>query len=385
MHSKSIKVTPKKAASKKKIDPKVAKFNKLQKKIELLELEKTKLEKVLGEALEYHHKHLKPLEVDITQKHVLLIETIFKHVPSLKLKPKDEHRLTCFMIDLIEDIYQRDELLFEPKLIQIYDLISPITFEQHKQNRDFIQRTIFESMFKDAGIEVDLDGINVNDLINMEPDAMHEFLKKAGQTEENASKQEAKQAPKQKTKQEIAKEQAALAHEKFAAKSLKDIYTNLAKIVHPDTELDPNLKQEKEDWMKKLSVAYKDKDLSTMLKIEQHWLGEAKFNPLTASSATFNLYSEYLNNRVSEIFAEIEYLKLHPRFQSIGKFIHFHHSFMLFELEGEAVNLDEHLYQIKELIATLNNTNIKPSAKGKKILKFVNENEMNDFDIFEDF
>jgi hypothetical protein len=58
-------------------------------------------------------------------------------------------------------------------------------------------------------------------------------------------------------------------------KGLAEIYKRLVKLIHPDTEQDETRKKEKEEWMKQLTVAYENKDLSTLLMIESKWIVQA--------------------------------------------------------------------------------------------------------------
>ena len=48
---------------------------------------------------------------------------------------------------------------------------------------------------------------------------------------------------------------------------------SLAKMLHSDLETDETLKLEREELMKKVTAAYQDKDLNTLLKLEIEIIG----------------------------------------------------------------------------------------------------------------
>ncbi len=56
--------------------------------------------------------------------------------------------------------------------------------------------------------------------------------------------------------------------EKEGKESMKDIYKKLAAILHPDRELDEKEKKRKTEVMQRVTAAYRDRNLTELLKIE---------------------------------------------------------------------------------------------------------------------
>ncbi len=54
-------------------------------------------------------------------------------------------------------------------------------------------------------------------------------------------------------------------------RNLKSLYKQLAKVLHPDLETDPESKLQKEEWMKRLTSAHALGDLRELLSIEFEW------------------------------------------------------------------------------------------------------------------
>ncbi|MDZ4666972.1 MAG: hypothetical protein SGJ00_03710 [bacterium] len=314
-----------------------------------------------------------------------LIKTSFKLVPNFNLKRKDEKSVTAFLVHLIEDLDQREGVQLTEEIIEIYDLIAPTSFETYKNNESVQQLGILKAMLQNDGIDIDMDKFNMDDLRTFNPETMGKLMAEVAdkQNELNLKSANSNKESGKKTKRQIAQEQAELQQKAFAAKSLKDIYTNLAKIVHPDKELDPVLKLEKEEWMKKLTKAYSEKDLATMLKIEHHWLNESKFNPEAASKETYDLYLGYLNERIDELEMELEFIKMNPRFLGLSNIFYAKRTMFLSILQDEIIGMEEHNSEIHHVLNELKNDKLNPNAKRKILLNLV-KNQMDDFDPFDD-
>ena len=62
--------------------------------------------------------------------------------------------------------------------------------------------------------------------------------------------------------------------EEQTLKSMREIYLELVKELHPDRETDETLRAQKEERMKQLTEAYKQKDLASLLMMQINWLQE---------------------------------------------------------------------------------------------------------------
>ena len=386
MTSKGLKVTPKKKASKQKADPKTTRFNKLLKEIELYEKERGLLKDALDKALKFKIDNLNPAFKELNNVHVDFIKVVFKLIPSLKLKRDDEEDVRLFLQELIEDLIQRSDFVIDEELKEIYTLISTISYENFKQYSVESEKEQLSSMFRNEGIDIDLDKYDFENIRNLDSDEMAKLMAEVHEKrfEKNQNQEpfeDEKPKEKKKSKKQLAQEQAEQQKQEFAAKSLKEIYSSLAKIVHPDKELDPNLKLEKEEWMKKLTVAYKNKDLAELLKIERYWLAETKFNPANAKSETFDLYISYLNERLFELKMELDFIKMDPRYSQIDNVLDHNRTYFIEELKNELHGLTMHKEDLKSLIKQFRNEKIKPKIKSRSLMDFIEASNMEfDFD-----
>jgi hypothetical protein len=80
----------------------------------------------------------------------------------------------------------------------------------------------------------------------------------------------------------------------------------LAKILHPDTEKDEKLKLEKEETLKLVTVAYQNKDLMQMLKIQMKWVNAHEGLLSKADDVTMAAYARLLKDQVEQLEEDLE-------------------------------------------------------------------------------
>ncbi len=122
-----------------------------------------------------------------------------------------------------------------------------------------------------------------------------------------------------------AREMQAELHAKLEAerikRSIRTVYLNIAKALHPDTTLDEEERVRRDDVMKTVTVAYDDNDLQTLLRIEMIELerGSDRINHLP--DETLALYNASLKEQVEELQMELYDLRLQPRYVPISSII----------------------------------------------------------------
>ncbi len=161
-----------------------------------------------------------------------------------------------------------------------------------------------ETLFANQGIKVDLSDMDVKDSEEELIRKLFEQVKIGMDQAENAPKKSKKS---QKT-------------EELQKKSINLIYKQLAKALHPDLEPDLEKKAGKEEQMKKLTVAYRDRDLSTLLELEQQWIDSSKEASAIKNSDQVKIYNKILKQQIEIIKDRIEMLLLHPRYLAIQHF-----------------------------------------------------------------
>jgi hypothetical protein len=181
-------------------------------------------------------------------------------------------------------------------------------------------RTILEAVARDAGIELDLSDLDHT----MDPVEFQRLLRERFEAGEKNRGDAFNFGPGRKRKpSKAALERERLKKEAEEAKNrdFKSLYKQLAKVLHPDLETDPTLKEHKEAWMKRLTTARAQGDLREMLAIELEWLGEEAGNLALATDEKLRVYSMVLKEQIAEIKERTRLLACETEYLPIRRFL----------------------------------------------------------------
>jgi len=163
---------------------------------------------------------------------------------------------------------------------------------------------------------IDLDFSEFDDT----PESMAKFQEKL--MEEMAKKLENDESffdKKNEAKKGSSKEAIKTNAEVQKLKSIRNIYVSLAKLLHPDTETDLTEKIKKEELMKKVTKAYNEKDLATLLKLELQWVSNSTSNLNKLTDDKLNLYISALKEQLIELEKQLFEIRNHPRYDDISE------------------------------------------------------------------
>jgi hypothetical protein len=177
-------------------------------------------------------------------------------------------------------------------------------------------RSAMESMFSDFGVEIDLSDLKPN----MSPDEMasksaeiaERIQRKAQEAQDESSRSE-----RSKSKRQLQQEERMRQVEEARKKTIASIYKQLAKALHPDLELDEARRQRKVLLMQELTLAYRNNDLHTLLRLELEWIQREEGDLERLTEDKLAIYNQVLNGQAFELEREIAALPLHPRYQRI--------------------------------------------------------------------
>jgi hypothetical protein len=123
----------------------------------------------------------------------------------------------------------------------------------------------------------------------------------------------AKQRPRHE-KTARAAEERARRHEQLRKDSLGAVYRRLVKEMHPDLEPDPGERERKSRVMQDITAAHTRGDLHALLQLELEWLDPAGGNVARLTREKLSAYTEFLKQQARELEAEVQSLRLHPRY-----------------------------------------------------------------------
>lgn len=334
-------------------------FNKLTQNISKLEAQIIEKEKFLIDLLNYNSKNIFPaLENHAKDK----VDAAFI-LENLLLQHKFAKVTQNEIIELIQVLLQESFEILEPskETEELYNRFSITTFEEEKNEQiDHLKDEFADMLKSNFGVDIDFGDLDIE---NQEDVAR--FVKELQEKiTEGHSVNEKDFSGKKKTKKQLLADKVEKEKLESQHKSLKSVYVSLAKVLHPDTDIDsdPIQKMEKEELMKKVSVAYKERDLSTLLKLELEWVHKTEDDLAKISEEKLNIYCEILKERQSELQNEVFSVQNDPRFLPVLEFVFFNEKRALAEIKRKKQNVES----ISEMFSQ-NITGLKELNKKKEI------------------
>lgn len=235
-------------------------FNKLTKDLE--KYRQSLLE--LNDEIVVYKKHYLEDIVPLQQKHnqlaIMLSYFIDTHFEEKVFSSADRKRM-CVLLDEIigsfnpKDIDEKLKDIYNRRLDSDYDEVVKETSESANQEI----RDILEKMF---GMDIDVD-------INKDPRLFQQELQqKMFEKLEEEQQREAQKPPRKKSARTLAKEAREKEAQDLQSKSIREVYRQLAKSLHPDRIADDEDYEVKNQLMQEVNAAYGKKDLLTLLSIQ---------------------------------------------------------------------------------------------------------------------
>lgn len=133
-----------------------------------------------------------------------------------------------------------------------------------------------------------------------------DFMEKLRQEYDEQKKTEPQ---KQKTKRQLDKEAQEEKAERAVSQSVRDVFRQLAKALHPDREMDDKERERKSELMQEVNVAYKNQDLLTLLaqQLEIEQINQDNIDNIAETRLAH--YNKVLAKQCAEIKNEILMLK----------------------------------------------------------------------------
>ena len=222
-------------------------------------------------------------------------------------------KLNTFFLNIIGEQIDKTDEFFE-----IYQKYSDIILKKIEEQRLKEWKKSAKILEEMTGKKVDIDFNDPHFREFMEEDESWDLDDIIDDFYNNFLKDDSEQKPRKKSKKQLEAEEKLKNYEELKQRNLRSIYIGLAKVLHPDKETDENLKDFKDEIMKKVTKAYNEKDLATLLKLELEWTKKQNehFNDL--NEQTLEIYIEYFKDRVKELQNDRGRLKYaNPRYQPI--------------------------------------------------------------------
>jgi hypothetical protein len=362
--------------NKKLLSPKQIQFNKLAKKIELLEktieTETTRCEELFNKYL----TDIYPLKKEAAKARINLAMTIGKSTNAFKFGKAQLQKIREIIIDLCNKAFAEIQPSQEEE-----DFFNQWSGTSYKEELELQEKEAKEDFadFINFMFGTDLDAENIDG----SEENMEDVFKKLHDVFEN---EQNKNSKRKKTKKQLQREELTKSNEILEKKGIRSIYISLVKILHPDTESDPTLRAEKEELMKKVTVAFEEGDLTTLLRLELEWVQKENKHLESATDEKLNIYISAFKKQLAELEKKKYAIRHNPRYMPIQHLLTIHANHAKYEIKNNFREEKLTFDSLKKIINDLKKANQKST-----ILNFVNEyyalieeeDEMDDFsDLF---
>lgn len=337
-------------------------FNRLIKRVENLQGEIISEKEKLERLLKVHNEKIPANEKVIAEYQVKLARKIASTTKSVKYGKRQLENIGVVIVHLLDEAFRFIEPDKETE--NLYDEWAECSYQEEKESQIQGMREAMEELLRQQ-MGVDIDFSDLDD----SPESFGRFQERL-QDELNKKKQEEADffANSKKTKKQLEKELRQKEEESMQFKSVRAIYISLVKGLHPDTETDPAEKLIKEELMKKVTAAYQEKDLPTLLKLEMEWVAAECHNLDKMSDDKLKLYISSLKEQVKELEDEKYSLSHHPRYEAISELAWFDEKQALHTIKKQLASYKKQQKALETLLSQLSQPNPKPL-----IMEFVNQ------------
>ncbi|MBN8248497.1 MAG: hypothetical protein J0L84_13790 [Verrucomicrobia bacterium] len=283
--------------------------------------ETARLDRLMG----VYAAELHPLEVATMEQRKRLVRTLR---PFLKEKSLPGRRQRETLRTLLHDQLEAIQSIAGPvwtdeDLRDLWNELDAV-FRARNSRRDAGVFEEFQSLaeeeFEAMGLKVDLSKFRPG----MTPQEFQEAMEEVHRQVEEAPdpEPEPRRASKARpgAKPRLTAAEREQMEEELRQRDLGSLYKQLAKLLHPDLESDPARREEKESAMKRLTIAYKDRDLHALLELELEWIRHEGTDASSLSTEKLRVYNGILEEQVRELEVRLNEISMHPRYAPLQRY-----------------------------------------------------------------
>ena len=284
-------------------------FNRLTARINSLQEKISKDTDFLTLLNAHFYKTVTPEIIRLGEEKIKLSHLLHKKRENEKLSAHLNEKLDILIFQLLDDAFS----VIEPdeKARELFAHYNGASYEEELDAQKDDMANLFSSIFfEHTGIKIDPEELKKENAdFSKLGDSIKEQLKNTGQSS------------RKKTKKQLEKEELEKKTEEIKIKSLRGIYLSLAKILHPDKEPDEELRKEKEEYMKRVTTAYDNKDLMELLRLEIIWVKSHEKSLENTPVDTLKIYIQLLKDQVKDLEHESLMIVESPAYSNVIEYL----------------------------------------------------------------
>jgi hypothetical protein len=239
----------------------------------------------------------------------------------------------------------------DQEMIAFFDNWSDTSYaEMYDAREQDILESFSDKIREMYGVDIDVSDLDMSPESNAKLQERIKAKLEAKQEEKTATDAQRKKSEKRVQKEAGQRNAAAL-----KLKNIRSIYIALAKMLHPDKAISEADKADKEEWMKKVTIAYTERDLSTLLKLELKWITDKKDSWKELPEDKLKTYIASLKEQVRDLKTEISSLYRDPRFSQVADVAHLRENYALQEINAQEKAFKTWIQDFRQVTTYLQN------------------------------
>ena len=284
-------------------------FNRALARLEALSRALDEEKRRLDRLLVFHAAEIRPRTDRAVALRVGLIRALAPFIDDRRLT-KGQHRvLRRIVVEQLDDVLTHLEQP-DPDLQALFERLHHVSYAEAVQDDIKEAQAGMAAIFDELGLDVEVPELRAD---MTEEDAAAAAAQLAHELRRAEESRAATPKPRHEKAARAAADRARR-HEQLRKDSLGAVYRRLVKEMHPDLEPDPAERERKSRVMQDITAAHTRGDLHALLQLELEWLDAAGSDAARPSGEKLRAYTELLKQQATELEAEVQSLRLHPRY-----------------------------------------------------------------------
>lgn len=280
----------------KKLSKNQQQFNGLTQRVESLKEEIASESEKLGMLTGMYESEIAPIHLRIAESRYAVAKALARTSERLSFQRREREAIACTIVELCKEAF--DKIDPNTEMVEFYNRWARQSYNEEQNEQLYKAKEMFADMMRERyDIEIDVEDIEDS------TEGFAQFRDRI-RKQQNRQREEFWSQHSAKGRRQKANEEALLAEEELKRKGIRSVYIALAKVLHPDNEADPTLKAEKEELMKRVTAAYEQHDLQTLLKLEMEWVDKTTSNIEQLTDGKIKLFMTVLRKQVTELEAQ---------------------------------------------------------------------------------
>ena len=287
-------------------------FNRLTQRIESLKQDIREDSSKLDILMELYGDEIAPQYPRIAESRIKLAKVLARATERISFSSRHYNAIGEAIVSLCEEAF--GDIDINAELEEFYDRWAEDSCRAKFNQQLHRAKEMFADMMRDRyDVYIDVEDIE---------DSTEGFaqFKQRMKVQIEQERQHFWQECHQRSKRQRQKEMAKKAEEELKQRSIRTIYISLAKVVHPDGEMDDVARIEKEEVMKRVIAAYEQQDLQTLLALEMEWIYKITENLQQLTDEKLQVYLDVLKQQADDLEKEKVELLHSPKYGAVAAY-----------------------------------------------------------------